>query len=98
MFVYILKCNDRSFYTGVTNNIERRILEHHEGRDPMSYTYSRRPVELVYSHECDNPMDTIQIEKQIKGWSRAKKKALIENDWNALRVLARCHPSTRSSG
>ncbi len=89
MWVYILKCSDKSYYTGVTNNLERRIAEH-QGCAHDGYTSVRLPVELVFSQEINNPLDAIAAEKQIKGWSRAKKEALIRSDFNLLHELAEC--------
>ena len=84
MYVYILKCSDNSFYTGVTNDLERRLVEHDTGINPSCYTFSRRPCKLVYSELFHNPTNAIAFEKQIKGWSRAKKNALINNDFDTL--------------
>lgn len=89
MYVYILLCNDNSYYTGVTNNIGRRFAEHQEGIDHGCYTYSRRPLKLVLVKEFDNPKEAIAFEKQVKGWSRAKKKALIDNDWVSLKRVSK---------
>ena len=86
-FVYILKCSDGSFYTGVTNNVERRLFEHISGTD-KSYTSNRRPLELVWvSHELEL-QDAIVLEKQIKGWRREKKIALIKEQYEALPGLS----------
>ena len=89
-YVYILKCSDDSYYTGVTNNIERRLMEHESGRNPDSYTYSRRPVQLIYAEYFISPRQAIDFEKQVKRWSRAKKEALIAGDWDRLKFLAEC--------
>src|SRR5699024_618738 len=89
MFVYILLCNDSSYYTGVTNNIERRFAEHQEGKNRKCYTFPRRPLELVFAKEFSGPKDAIAFEKQVKGWSRAKKEALMRADWNELKRLSR---------
>lgn len=94
--VYILKCADSSYYTGVTNDVERRLAEHEEGYHPESYTYSRRPVELVYADYFTNPKQAIAFEKQVKGWTRAKKEALIAGDWNKIKTLAKCANPTNS--
>lgn len=83
-FVYILKCTDDSFYTGMTNNLERRLFEHNVGIDKESYTFKRRPVELVWFEMFTEPTQAIIIEKKIKGWSRRKKQALIDEDWDKL--------------
>ncbi len=83
-FVYILKCTDDSFYTGITNNLERRLFEHNVGVDKESYTFKRRPVELVWFEMFTEPTQAIMIEKKLKGWSRRKKQALIDEDWDKL--------------
>ncbi len=88
MSVYILKCADGSYYTGVTNNIERRLSEHQSGYH-QGYTNIRLPVELMYFEEFNNPLRAIEREKQIKGWSRAKKEALFISDFNTLRILSK---------
>jgi putative endonuclease len=81
-FVYILQCADDSFYIGMTNNLERRLVEHKIGKS--GYTSTRLPVELVWREMCTNPDEAIKIEKQLKGWSRRKKKALIDERWDDL--------------
>lgn len=92
-WVYILKCSDGSYYTGSTNNLERRINEHNF-KKYKGYTSSRLPVELVYSQKFDNPNEAISAERQIKGWSRKKKEALIKGDFDELVRLS--HTSTSS--
>lgn len=98
-FVYILKCSDNSYYTGVTNNIDRRLIEHNNGFDRTSYTFSRRPLELVYYETFQNPNDAIFWEKRIKGWTRKKKEALIKGDFDELVKLSnmKSHTSTSSA-
>ena len=96
-YVYILKCSDNSYYTGVTNNLEKRIVEHNSGHNSQSYTFKRRPVELVYYEVFQNINDSIAFEKQIKGWSRRKKEAVISNEWHKLPDLSRNRSSTQSS-
>ncbi len=83
-YVYILKCNDSSFYTGVTNNLERRIQEHRQGTSKCSYTADKLPVVLVWSETFNDINNAITIEKQIKGWSRRKKQALIDQAYDKL--------------
>lgn len=83
-YVYILKCSDGSYYTGFTNNIDERVMQHNEGLTKSSYTFSRRPVELVWVETFNDPNVAIDFEKKIKGWSRRKKEALINEDWNKL--------------
>ena len=80
-FVYIVECTDGFYYTGVTNNLNRRIDEHNEGIDPKSYTFKRRPVVLKYWLCFTNVEKAIEWEKQLKGWSRKKKEALFIDDW-----------------
>jgi putative endonuclease len=94
MTVYILKCADGSYYTGVTNNIERRIAEHNIGIDNTCYTFSRRPLELVYHETFQTPSDAIFWEKRIKKWTRRKKEALINSDWEKLHEFAKCNNAT----
>lgn len=84
IYVYILECADGSYYTGITNNPERRLHEHNEGLKINSYTFSRRPLKLVYHEYFIDPTQAIIWEKKIKGWSHRKKKALIDEDWNSL--------------
>jgi putative endonuclease len=89
-FVYILRCSDRSYYVGTAsgNDLTKRIFEHKTGSYP-GYTWSRRPVELVWSEHFERITDAIAVERKIKGWSRAKKEALIESDWPSVQSLAR---------
>ena len=84
MYVYILECADGSYYTGVTNDPERRLLEHEEGINSNSYTSSRKPFKMVYCEYFADPMQAIMWEKKIKGWSRRKKIALINDDWKSV--------------
>jgi len=83
-YVYILKCSDDSYYTGITNNINRRFAEHNSSLDPSSYTSKRRPLKLVFYSEFNDVTNAILFEKRIKGWSRKKKEALINEDYNEL--------------
>jgi len=87
-FVYILLCNDNSYYTGITNNLERRIQEHENGSDPSSYTCKRLPVKLVFHEPFPDVNQAIAFEKQIKGWKRSKKEAIINGDWHLLPELS----------
>ena len=89
MYVYILKCSDESYYTGVTNDIDRRIKEHESGKNSTSYTSSKLPVELVFVERVKDPNQAIAFEKQIKGWSRRKKEALINGDFDLLVGLSK---------
>jgi predicted GIY-YIG superfamily endonuclease len=85
----MLRCADGSFYVGHTDDLERRLAQHHEGANPNAFTASRRPLRLVYTAEMPTREDAILREMQVKNWSRAKKEALIRNDWEAISALAR---------
>ena len=87
-FVYIVECTDGNYYTGVTSELEKRINKHNSGIY-KGYTSSRLPVKLVYSNRFTNINDAINAEKQFKGWSRAKKEALIIGDYDLLKILSR---------
>jgi putative endonuclease len=89
-FVYMLRCSDDSFYIGSAtgDDLTRRIAEHQTRAYP-GYTYTRRPVRLVWSEHFDRITDAIAVERQIKGWSRAKKEALIKGDWAAIQQLSK---------
>ena len=100
VFVYMLRCNDNSYYVGLTRaGLDKRIAEHQSGRF-RGYTHSRRPIELVWSADFLWLKDAIACERRIKGWRREKKEALIRGDYEALKVLAKTarnpHPSTSS--
>jgi putative endonuclease len=88
-YVYILECSDDSYYTGVTNDLERRLWEHQEGYNKSCYTYNRRPVELRYAEHYHQIHNAIAREKQIKGWCRKKKEALFREDWDELKRLSK---------
>ena len=87
-WVYVLKCSDGSYYTGHTDDLERRIGMHQSGEIP-GYTHTRRPVALMYSQPCATREEALSAELQIKGWSRAKKEALARGDWAQINQLAR---------
>ena len=82
-WVYILGSADKSYYTGHTDNLEKRLYEHEQSVFKC-YTSKRLPVRLVYSCEFETREDALAREKQIKGWSRRKKQALIAGDWCSL--------------
>ena len=94
-FVYMLLCADGSFYVGITNDPNRRLAEHNAGVDPDSYTHERRPVHLVHSSGFSQVFDAIRWEKQLKGWSRAKKGALVNDDWLAIHDIVRAERRSR---
>ena len=88
-WVYILRCSDGSYYTGIAQtDLERRIAEHNAGTYE-GYTSSRRPVDLVFAQEFPLAIQAIEMERRVKKWSRAKKEALIAGDWDRLRALSR---------
>ncbi len=94
LYVYILKCSDKSYYTGITNDPEVRLLQHNNGINSKTYTYTRRPVEMLYCSEFTDYHDAVLWEKQIKKWTRKKKEALIKGDWDRLKELAACKNHT----
>jgi len=96
-WVYILRCADGSYYTGHTDNLERRIGQYQVG-ECAGYTVTRRPLELAWSQECATREEALSAERQIKGWSRRKKEAMMRGDWAEVSRLAQsksAHPSTR---
>ena len=94
-YVYILRCSDGSYYTGHTDNLEARVNSHQIGRI-AGYTAKRRPVTLEFAEEFPTRIEALERERQIKGWSRKKKNALIWGDWDLLGDLSRAHGSTGS--
>ncbi|MEN8194829.1 MAG: GIY-YIG nuclease family protein [Bacteroidota bacterium] len=95
-WVYILKCADGKYYTGSTTNLSIRLAEH-RAKKYKGFTSYRLPIELVYSAEFNSYHEAFQIERQIKKWSRAKKEALIKNDYDELHKLAECKNVTHYS-
>src|ERR1700722_1219727 len=87
-YVYMLRCFDGTFYTGVTNDIHRRYEEHCNGHDRHCYTYTRRPLRLVYAEEFGYVNDAIAWEKRLKQWKHKKKRAFAERDWPLLKRLS----------
>ena len=86
-WVYIVQCSDNSYYTGHTDNLDKRIAEHQSGEIP-GYTSGRRPVTLLFSQELPTREEAKACERQIKGWRRSKKQALIRGDWIEVSRLA----------
>jgi predicted GIY-YIG superfamily endonuclease len=93
-WVYILCCGDGSYYTGQTDNLEKRIAEHEAG-EGEAYTSARLPVKLVFSQEFSSRDEAMVCERQIKGWSRKKKEAMMRGDWAEVSRLARGRSSGR---
>jgi putative endonuclease len=91
-YLYMLRCADGSYYVGKTQiALEDRIAQHDAGHFG-GYTATRRPVTLVFHQEFQRITDAIAAERQLKGWSRAKKDALIRGDYELLHTLARYRP------
>jgi putative endonuclease len=94
-YLYILQCADGSYYTGTARSgLEQRVGEHNAGHYG-GYTAQRRPVSLVFSQWFDRITDAIAAERQVKGWSRAKKEALIRGDFGNLPQLSKRRQSHR---
>ena len=95
-WAYMLRCADESYYVGHTEDLESRIAAHQSGL-VEGYTYRRRPVQLVLSQEFAKRDEAFRAERQIKGWSRAKKEALVRGDWEAVHLLAMRAPVLRDA-
>ncbi len=89
-YVYIVECADNLLYTGITNNISRRIDEHNAGLNRNSFTYKRRPVKLIFYQDFNDVVQAIYFEKKIKRWSAQKKRALANEEEKLLKLLAEC--------
>ena len=87
-YVYIIECNDGSFYTGLTNDLLKRFSEHCEGVYTTCYTFKRRPLILRYYETIPFSLEAAQREKQLKGWSRSKKLALMNGNLHKLSLLS----------
>jgi putative endonuclease len=87
-WVYILRCRDGSYYTGHTDDLEKRLWEHAEGL-AADWAKRRRPVELVWCDWTGTRYEALAFERRVKGWSRPKKEALIAGDWDRVSYLAR---------
>src|SRR5262245_60033211 len=88
-YLYMLRCSDSSYYVGTSRiDLEVRVAQHNAGSF-AGYTSTRRPVSLIFSQHFDSITDAIAAERQVKGWTRAKKEALVRGDWDGLKLLAR---------
>ena len=87
-FAYLLRCHDGSYYAGHTDNLELRMAQHTTGA-LGGYTARRLPVTLLWSDSFQTRVDAFAAERKLKGWSRAKKEALIDGDWERISELAR---------
>jgi predicted GIY-YIG superfamily endonuclease len=96
-WAYMLHCRGGYFYTGHTEDLEARIAQHESGMLP-GFASDHAPVKLVWSHEFETRYEALAAERQIKGWSRSKKLALIQGDWLRISQLAKSKnsPSTSS--
>lgn len=94
--VYMLQCSDNSIYTGLTNNSDRRLKEYHLGLNRDCYTFSRRPLELIFYQEFIQFEQAEFYEKKIKRWSKKKKLALANNEFKLLKELSVCQNETHS--
>ena len=92
-WTYILRCADGRYYTGHSDNLAQRMAQHHSGMCG-GFTVSRRPLALVWTQEFPSRIEALEAELRIKKWSRAKKEALIRQDWAALNHFAK-PPSER---
>ena len=95
--MYILKCADGSYYTGSTKNLERRLAQHQAG-EGANHTRKRLPVQLVYYEEYQRIDDAFYREKQVQGWSRKKKEALINGEFDKLPELAIAYRDKKGEG
>ncbi len=89
-YLYILQCSDGSYYTGSTKDIVTRFQQHQSGHG-ANHTKKRLPVQLIYLEGFTNIKDAFLREKQIQGWSRKKKEALISSDFNKLQELSKAY-------
>jgi len=93
-YVYILRCADDTFYTGITGNFDKRMIQHTEGHYRDCYTFRGRPLKLEYCLEFSDVIQAIIFEKRVKGWTRAKKMALIIDDFETIQWLSECRNFT----
>ena len=96
-WVYILRCRDNSYYTGHTDDLEKRTAEHQTG-EVEGYTSTRLPVTLVFADKFPTREEALARERQIKGWPRSKKEAMMRGDWAEVSRLARADRPSTSSG
>ncbi|WP_194852360.1 GIY-YIG nuclease family protein [Nonlabens antarcticus] len=95
--IYILHCSDGILYTGITKNLELRLQQHQTGSNKTAFTYSRRPVKLVYHEVLHDIFQARHYEKRIKKWSANKKWSLINGDFDKLKLLAMCQNDSSSA-
>lgn len=88
-WAYLLQCADDTYSVGSTTDLERRLYEHETGAWSWAYTRSRRPVKLVWCQEFPTIEEACAFERQVHGWSRAKKEALIQSDWDGIHRIVK---------
>src|SRR3990170_3842233 len=93
-WAYMLRCADGTYYTGHTDDLDKRVAQHQLG-ELEGYTHNRRPLELVWSEHFADREQAFAAERQIKGWSRPKKEALIRGDWDGIHLLSMRTPVLR---
>jgi len=93
--IYILRCSDGTYYTGLAKDLDYRLWEHQTGANADSYTFRRRPVKLEWSIVTESYQEAFQWEHRIKGWSRAKKHALICGDFDAIHEIVKSERKER---
>jgi predicted GIY-YIG superfamily endonuclease len=91
-YVYILRCSDGSYYVGHSEDVSTRLKVHNAG-EGAAWTARRRPVILVYQEPLTTETEAVERELQLKGWSRAKKEALIKGNRATLKQLSECRSS-----
>lgn len=94
-YAYMLVCADNSYYVGHTDDLDARYVAHTEGMLP-GYTLTRRPVQMVWHQMFETRQEAFATERQIKGWSRAKKRALVAGDWENVGRLGRRHSNPQA--
>jgi predicted GIY-YIG superfamily endonuclease len=87
LFVYILRCADNSYYVGLTDDLEVRMVQHHSGLG-SAHTRRHLPVTLVWHQEFESRVEALEMERRVKGWRREKKEALIEGRMEDLKRLS----------
>jgi tRNA/rRNA methyltransferase len=93
-WAYILRCADGTYYTGHTDDLERRVGQHQTG-EVAGYTHDRRPVELMWSQDFGTRLEALAAETQVKDWSRKKKEALFRDDWDAVSAARKSREASR---
>ena len=96
-YMYILLCANKEYYTGSTYDLEVRMTQHNNG-EGSNFSWKFLPVQLVYYEEFDTIAQAFRREKQIKGWSRKKKEALIAGDIDRLKSLSKNYSQNRNVG